>query len=151
MDCPPTDSPAEDGLTPDALKLLRGVQQQFGDHTYLGVGHRDNNPNSDHPSGRAVDIMLDHWQTRSGNAEGWRIAHWVKHHAVQLGVKYVIFDRKIWSTDRSSEGWRAYTHPSGESSPTVDHLNHVHVSVYGNAAFDDSASGTYVLPPESTK
>jgi hypothetical protein len=146
MDCPPTDSPGERGLTPDALRVLRCVQQQFGDHTYLGVGPRSNNPNSDHPSGRAVDIMIARWQTPSGRAEGWRIAHWVKSHAPQLGVKYVIFDAKIWSTDRSGEGWRPYTHPSGLSSPTLDHLNHVHVSVFGNAASDDSASGKYVLP-----
>jgi hypothetical protein len=146
MDCPPTTSPAENGLTPDALRVLRCVQQQFGDHTYLGVGPRSENPNSDHPTGRAVDIMIAHWQTPTGKAEGWRIAHWVRAHAPQLGVKYVIFDAKIWSTDRSAEGWRPYAHPSGLSSPTLDHLNHVHVSVFGNAASDDSASGTYVLP-----
>jgi hypothetical protein len=146
MDCPATDSPVEQGLTPDALRVLRCVQQNFGDHTYLGVGARSNNPDSDHPSGRAVDVMIDHWQTRAGNTEGWRVAHWVADNAASLGVTYVIFDAKIWSTVRAGEGWRTYMHPSGLSDPTLDHLDHVHVSVYGNAASDDSASGTYVLP-----
>ena len=59
MDCPATGLPAEHGLTPDALRVLRCVDERFGRHTYLGVGERSNNPTSDHPSGRAVDIMID--------------------------------------------------------------------------------------------
>ena len=58
-DCPPTQSPAEQGLTADALLVLRSVDARFGSHVYLGVGDRPTNPDSDHPSGRAVDVMID--------------------------------------------------------------------------------------------
>jgi hypothetical protein len=42
----------------------------------------------------------------------------------------VIYDDQIWSARRSDEGWRPYTHPSGNTTdPTLRHLDHVHVDV----------------------
>jgi murein DD-endopeptidase MepM/ murein hydrolase activator NlpD len=150
MDCPPTTLPAEHGLTPDALRVLRCVQQQFGDHTYLGVGTRADNPASDHPSGRAVDIMIARWDTPAGNAEGWRIARWAVANAAGLGVKYVIFDAQIYTVAGSggspSAGWAPYTHPSGGSTPTELHRDHVHVSVYGDAAGATLSAAGWTLP-----
>lgn len=149
MVCPPTESPAENGLTPDALRVLRCVNQEFGPHTYSGVGERPTNSTSDHPSGRAVDIMIDSWQAEKGNKEGYAIARWARRHAADLGVTYIIWDARIWSVERNNEGWRPYEHPSGSTDPTSMHLDHVHVSVVGNAAGNDntttSEDGT-VLP-----
>jgi Peptidase family M23 len=146
MDCPPTGLAVEQGLTPDALRVLRCVDQQFGRHTYLGVGERSNNPTSDHPSGRAVDIMIERWETQVGSLEGRRISRWVADHAAQLGVTYVIFDAEIWSTERAGEGWRPYGHPSGQADPTASHRDHVHVSVAGNAAGQPSLGGRWTPP-----
>jgi hypothetical protein len=50
-------------------------------------------------------------------------------------VKYVIYNRKIWSKAKSSQGWRNYT----GSDP---HTGHVHVSV-GVGSDGRSAPGTY--------
>ena len=122
---------AEAGLTPDALRVMRCVLTVFGPHTVGGVGGRPNA--SDHPTGRAVDIMIEGWDTPAGRAEGREIAHWVQSNAEQLGVTYVIFDAKIWSMVRNAEGWRIYSHPTGNSNPALDHLDHVHVSVEGNS------------------
>ena len=134
MSCPATGLAAERGLTPDALRVLRCVQQQFGDHTYGGVGKRSNNPRSDHPAGRAVDVMIDAWTTAAGNAHGWQVARWVQGNAAGLGVTYVIFDRTWWKVGDPLDAWNPYRHPSGRSDPNLDHTNHVHVSVHGNAA-----------------
>jgi hypothetical protein len=139
MDCPATGLPVENGLTPDALRVLRCVDHEFGPLDYLGIGQRATNPDSDHPTGRAVDILIDHWSTDDGNTQGWRIARWVVDHASRLGVKYVIFDRQIWSVDQT--GWRPYSHPSGADDPTSEHRDHVHVSVYGNAAGSEDPTG----------
>lgn len=49
-------------------------------------------------------------------------------------LKYVIWDRKIWSRARASEGWRAYT----GSNP---HTKHMHVSV--GRGPDGESSGPY--------
>lgn len=148
MSCPPTGLTAETGLTPDALRVIRCLRQHFPTITsYAGVGERPTTPDSDHPSGRAVDAMIPGWNTHSGNRLGWRVARWVQTHAPQLGVAYVVFDRRIWSNERATEGWRAYAHPSGASDPTSLHRDHVHVSVYGNAAGNsDTGTGGVVLP-----
>lgn len=146
--CPPTGSPAEKGLTPDALLVLRAVNAQFGPHSYGGVGNRAANPNSDHPSGRAVDIMVNDWASESGIRHGNRIASWVRSRARELGVTYVIWRARIWST--GDAGWRPYRHPSGATDSTSLHMDHVHVSVHGNKATGSCATAagdvTYPVP-----
>lgn len=146
--CPDTGLSVEKGLTPDALLVLRSVDDRFGRHTYHGVGERPAAAGTDHAEGRAVDVMIDDWQKPSGVAHGTEIAEWVRANAEELRVTYVIWRAKIWSVARNSEGWRAYTHPTGQSNPTLDHMDHVHVSVVGTAGTMDcgAASGEVVYP-----
>lgn len=144
--CPKTGLPVEEGLTPDALMLLRCVNASFGEHTYGGVGDRAANPESDHPSGRAVDIMIENWQSPSGIAEGDAIAAWLRRHARAFGITYLIWRGQIWSLDRADEGWRAYGHPSGATDPTSRHMDHVHASVDGNAGTGLTGAVTMPLP-----
>jgi endonuclease/exonuclease/phosphatase (EEP) superfamily protein YafD len=127
--CPASGGTAEAGLTADALRVMRCVLTVFGPHPVGGVGSRPNP--SDHPSGRAVDVMIPDWNTPAGKAEGWRIARWAQANAAALNITYVIFDARIWSTAHAEEGWRPYSHPTGASNPTLDHLDHVHISVIG--------------------
>lgn len=147
--CAPTQSPGEKGLTPDALLVLRCVDAEFGPHTYGGVSDRAANPGSDHPAGRAVDVMISAWNSPGGEAEGTRIANWVREHAKELGVTYVIWRAKIWSVARNGEGWRPYKHPSGATDPTSLHMDHVHVSVHGNAGTGlGGGDVVYPVPPQ---
>ena len=67
----------------------------------------------------------------SDSRVGWEIARWVRAHARELGVSEVIYSRHIWTVQRGSEGWRSL---SDRGSPTANHEDHVHVSVYGNRA-----------------
>ena len=141
MGCTPTSSPAERGLTPDALLVLRSVDAQFGPHAYAGIGDRPNR--SDHPSGRAVDVMIANWSSPAGVAEGSRIAGWVQTRARELGVTYVIWRDRIWNT--GDRDWSPYTHPNGPTSdPTLRHLDHVHVSVAGGASVGEAACLTFL-------
>lgn len=142
--CPPTGSPAEKGLSPDALMVLRSVNAQFGPHAYAGIGSRPNA--SDHPQGRAVDVMIDGWDTPTGVAEGDRIAQWVLAHAKELGLTYVIWRDRI--RDAGDTAWRPYTHPNGPTAnATLRHLDHVHVSVVGDTGTGAcGASGEVVYP-----
>lgn len=145
LTCAPTDLAVEEGLTPDALRVLRCVQQTFGDHVYGGAGEREANPGSDHPTGRAVDVMVEGWETPAGRTHGDEVAAYLEANAAGLGVRYVIWAGQIWHAERADEGWRPYTHPSGGGGPTLDHFDHVHVSVYGDAA-TAVAGGPWVLP-----
>ena len=60
-ECPATGSPAEKGLTRDALLVLRCAKAKFPSLTDFGGRRPD--PLPDHPSGRAVDIMIPNYRT----------------------------------------------------------------------------------------
>ncbi len=130
--CPPSHSAAEHGLRASALHGLRCVKQAFPAISSMGGRRAASSPTcsfSDHCTGLAVDFMIPHWNTPTGNAYGWRVAHWVQTHAKALRVKYMIFDARKWVPTVSS-AWRPYRHPYGNTNPTLAHRNHVHVSFY---------------------
>lgn len=74
----------------------------------------------EHGQGRAVDIMV------SGDT-GWAVAEFLRANAGDLGIEYLIYSQKIWSVERSGEGWRSM---SDRGSITANHYDHVHVTVY---------------------
>jgi hypothetical protein len=117
----PSGSSVEDGLTPDAIRVHRAVCHRYPQvKTYLGL--RDSS--GYHGQGRALDIMI------SDSTVGWDIAKWVRANASSLGVMEVIYQQQIWTVQRSSEGWRGM---EDRGSPTANHMDHVHVSVYGDS------------------
>lgn len=129
--CPATTSPAEKGLHPAALTVLRCTHQAFPKITTMyGIGERQGP--SDHATGDAVDFMLDDYRTPTGRAYGWQLARWVRAHAKQLGVTYVIYDMKIWNIARDGEGWRDYTRYGATADDTLSHRDHIHVSAQTN-------------------
>lgn len=88
------------------------------------------NTPSDHATGNAADVMLGaDYRSPASNALGWEIARFWQANAAMAGIKYVIFDAKIWSAERAAEGWRPYQHPGGFASDVFAHRDHVHVSV----------------------
>lgn len=129
-DCPPSGSAAEHGLRPAATYMLRCVHAAFPQITRMGGKGSRPISTSDHPRGLAVDFMIPRWNTPSGRAFGWKVAHWVQANAARLHIKYIIFDVKKWNP-AVSNAWRPYRHPLGNSSPTLAHKDHVHVSVKG--------------------
>jgi len=74
----------------------------------------------EHGQGRAVDVMV------SGDL-GWEIANFLRSNAGKLGIDYLIYSQKIWSTDRAGEGWRGM---ASRGSATANHYDHVHVTVH---------------------
>jgi hypothetical protein len=75
---------------------------------------------AEHPSGRAIDAMVS--STSTGNA----VADWARANAAQYGITEVIWNQRIWTTQRASEGWRAM---GDRGSVTANHGDHVHISV----------------------
>ncbi|AYY12902.1 SH3 domain-containing protein [Actinobacteria bacterium YIM 96077] len=114
-------SEVESGLTPDAVRVHRAVCAQFPDVTSYG-GLRSGG--GEHSEGRALDIMV------SNQSLGDQIAEWVREHYQELGVSEVIWAQRIWTVERSSEGWRWM---EDRGSATENHYDHVHVTVYGDA------------------
>ncbi|HEU4545578.1 MAG TPA: SH3 domain-containing protein, partial [Microlunatus sp.] len=96
--------PVEKGLKPNAIKVHRAVRANFPQITSIGGVRRD--PIPDHPSGRALDLMIPGYKSASGKALGQKVALWAKANASSLGIEYVIWNQHIWNIKRDEEGWR---------------------------------------------
>ena len=104
------------------------VTATFGISDIGGYATGGHAPNSDHYTGHALDIMLTP-RSPAATALGWRIAGYLQAHAQTLRITYLIWQARIWSVQRAGEGWRPYRPPSGATTPTLLHLDHIHVSV----------------------
>ena len=114
-------SSVESGLTPDAIRVHRALCHRYPQiRSFLGR----RTSSGYHGQGRALDCMI------SDSTVGWEVAKWVRANAKELGAMEVIYRQQIWTVQRSSEGWRSM---SDRGSPTANHMDHVHVSVYGNS------------------
>lgn len=107
----------ESNLTSRTAKVLRAVCGEFDGVSSYG-GYRPGS-GSYHGSGQAIDIMV------SGDY-GQQIADWARANASELGIIEVIYEQKIWTTQRAGEGWRGM---SDRGSVSANHYDHVHVSV----------------------
>lgn len=105
----------ESGLTSRADNVYRAVCAAFPSITSYGGRRGD----GEHADGRAIDIMVS-------GATGRAVAEWARANAGALGIQTVIFEQKIWTTQRASEGWRSM---SDRGSATANHYDHVHVQV----------------------
>ncbi|WP_188777614.1 hypothetical protein [Marmoricola endophyticus] len=124
------------GLTARAAAVRRELDAAFGRQRVGGfapggvsTGH---SAGSAHYEGRAVDVFYRPVSAAS-RTRGWATAQWLVAHAERLSVRTVIFDDRIWSSGRSSQGWRDYeVDTSGRDAATaaiLEHRDHVHVDV----------------------
>jgi murein DD-endopeptidase MepM/ murein hydrolase activator NlpD len=166
--CPATgwtdlEDPPELGrqITPDAMRTLRCGHQQFPQFkTVYTYGERAIAPD-EHSTGRAIDWMIPGgWKDQQGIADGTAMANWLVKNHKPLGVYYVIWRNKIWDVQRDPQdatwpdGWRDYSvcsPPRGSlesCGPTAAHMDHVHVTVYGDKGVITSpqGDGKWVLP-----
>jgi hypothetical protein len=86
------------GLTPNAWSLVNYIQANYPG--VLSIGGVRHDPLPDHPSGRAIDIMVG-----SNTALGNQIAADIQSQSGRFGVSYI-----MWQTDAA-------------------HWDHVHVTV----------------------
>lgn len=144
-ECPATGLGVEEGLTPNALLVLRCGAAAFPQiDAWGGVGGRPNNPQSDHPNGRAIDAMTTFtgdYTDPEAIEVGWEMARFYADHAEDLGVHYVIYQAQIW-VSTNNEGWVPYRHPSGATDDTNMHMDHVHISVFDDGSEAGSGGNT---------
>lgn len=109
-------SSVESGMGANAVAVYRAVCGAFPDISSYGGWRGD----GEHAAGRALDIMV------SGD-RGWQVAEWVRARAGELSVSEVIYAQRIWTVERSGEGWRWM---EDRGSSTANHYDHVHVTTY---------------------
>lgn len=82
-------------------------------------GRADRSGSSDHPSGLALDFMVD-------SATGDEVAEYILDNQDDLGVKYVIWEQRY----NDGDGWSTMEDRGGA---TANHFDHVHVSFQDEA------------------
>ena len=116
--------------TPAAIAVLRQatalkpLRKKASDGLLPSAAHINQNPNSDHNTGYAVDLTHD----KLGGIDCHFLFQELK---ADKRVKYLIFQGKIWSADRASEGDREYT---GSNK----HNKHLHISIKDGCGDDTS-------------
>ncbi|SER98246.1 peptidase inhibitor family I36 protein [Lentzea albida] len=127
--------PEATAKAPNATKRTQFIDDQIASKTgekqcWVGDYRSYESATSNHNTGNALDCTISNaigtYPTESQKAQGWKLAYWLQKYASKLDVRYVIWQGKIWSVARASEGWRTYTAGTGV---TNGHYDHVHVSV----------------------
>lgn len=109
------------GVNPMAQKTWDDISSKFKGVSNLGIwGDRSHKARkSDHNTGNALDIGIN--SITAGN----QIAQKLINEASDRNIKYLIFNRRIWSPN---SGWQTYT-PTKENG-NDPHTGHVHASFY---------------------
>lgn len=105
------------------------IGSRFGLKTIGGWRKNDQFP--DHPSGLALDLMVNNMPNSA--ALGDQIAEYLIANAKRLGLKYLIWNRRTWNTERGT--WKPYT------STDNPHTDHVHATFTGKAVTGSPVSG----------
>ncbi|OKI13128.1 hypothetical protein A6A08_16735 [Nocardiopsis sp. TSRI0078] len=114
-----------DGATPRMAAIRDEIILNVGSPYEVGCARSSND---DHGTGQACDFMVSVIGTHpsaENRAAGDAIAQYAIDHVDRLGVKYVIWEQRIWhSTNRQ---WVAM---NNRGSVTENHYDHVHISSY---------------------
>ncbi|WP_338022806.1 coiled-coil domain-containing protein [Allosalinactinospora lopnorensis] len=116
-----------DGATPRMAAIRDEIIQEFGAPFPVGCVR----PSADdHGTGQACDFMMsnDGGHPTSENQQlGQQIAEYAQANADRLGVKYVIWEQRIWDVRNPGAGWKQM---EDRGSITQNHFDHVHVSSF---------------------
>lgn len=104
------------GISSNTSKAADFFGSKYGIRTIGGYRSKGSVPGSDHPKGLALDYMINN--LKNGKSVGTALANDLIKNYKAWNVKYVIWNRYIWSPGR---GWRKYRGPS-------PHTDHVHAS-----------------------
>ncbi|MFI6576467.1 coiled-coil domain-containing protein [Nocardiopsis sp. NPDC050513] len=114
-----------DGATPRMAAIRDEVILNVGVPYEVGCAR---NSNDDHGSGQACDFMVSVIGTHpsGGNRSvGNQIAQYAIDNVDRLGVKYVIWEQRIWHAQN-----RQWVAMNDRGSVTENHYDHVHISSY---------------------
>lgn len=125
-DLPPSDLiQSEEHLQYDSVKLARAVAKNFPQVESIGGWRPTDKISDDHPSGRAVDIMIPDYSSSEGKQLGDDIRDYVYGNQDEFNVEYI-----IWRQELFPNGGEPYK-MEDRGSDNENHFNHVHVTVEG--------------------
>ena len=121
-DLPSDKIASEEHLTKDSVRIARAVASKFPELETIG-GWRPSDPYPDHPSGRAVDVMIPNYDSDKGKALGTEIKDYIFRNKDAFNVQYMIWRQEYIPADGEPNTME------DRGDPTQNHMDHVHVTV----------------------
>ena len=113
---------SEEHLMTDSVRIARAVASKFPDLKEIG-GWRPVDAYPDHPSGRAVDIMIPDYDSDKGKKLGDEIKDYIFRNKADFNVEYLIWRQQYIPADGEPNQME------DRGDPTQNHFDHVHVTV----------------------
>ncbi|PEH76425.1 peptidase M23 [Nocardia sp. FDAARGOS_372] len=132
----PPNKGSEKGLQVNAVRVLRELAAHYPQVTRFETWRpaAPGDPIADHPDGRAIDVMIPDYLSGRGKALGDDIRNYVMDRGTELAIDYTIW-RGVY---------RDTTHTNQQmpetGDPTLDHYDHVHISVTADDHTSDHAA-----------
>ena len=114
----------QDKLQVDSVRIGRAVALRFPGVQTIG-GWRATDDYPDHPSGRALDIMIPDYQSTEGRELGNRIKNYLLAHKDEFNIDYLIW-RQMYIPAQGEPNQM-----EDRGNPTENHFDHVHVTTDG--------------------
>jgi murein DD-endopeptidase MepM/ murein hydrolase activator NlpD len=121
-------------VQPQLTELVAVLGPMFNITRVGGYRASATDPNG-HPAGLAADFMVP--LNAAGRAQGTALATYAMTNAATLKVDYILWQQRIWSAARASEGWRPM---ADRGSASQNHLDHVHINVIPTGAATPTTS-----------
>jgi hypothetical protein len=113
-------------------RVLDALVERFGRGRGIGCYRNESNlapsERGEHGLGRACDFMMatgGQKPTEEYLDHGWAMANWLIANAEEYDVRYIIWQKRIWQNG----SWRPYTRYGNSTNNTLQHYDHVHLSV----------------------
>ena len=135
--CSPTAKPGTKALLSLLIKSWGGGSSGISRACSVGG-------TSEHKEGRALDWHMD-MKSKSQRTQVDKALTWITANngevARRLGIMYIIWNQRIWSTYYPELGWRKM---ASRGSYTANHKNHVHISLTWDGAMKQTSWWTGV-------
>lgn len=116
---------SEDGLQVNTIGIKRVLENMFPGVVDIG-GFREDEI-EDHPSGKAIDVMIPNWDTPEGKAYGDQIVAFLQANGSAMGV-----DSFIWQDNwQDLNGNTSFLDRASTQGPTQGHMDHIHIKTTG--------------------
>ncbi|MEH6821750.1 MAG: peptidoglycan DD-metalloendopeptidase family protein [Dietzia psychralcaliphila] len=116
--------PGEDKLQIDTIRGARAVALRFPELVEIG-SWRASDPFPDHPSGRAIDVMIPNYESSEGVELGNRVMNYFMTHKEHFNVEYQIWRQEYIPAEGTPNRM------DDQGGPTANHYDHVHITFDG--------------------
>ncbi|MDT0223665.1 transglycosylase family protein [Gordonia sp. AC31] len=110
----------------DTIRLARAIAAKFPQIQTIGGWRADGGGYNDHPSGRAVDVMIPNYTSAHGIALGNAVNKYIHDNKKHFKLEYTIWRQTYYPAVGKSNVM------NDRGDPTQNHFDHVHATVEGH-------------------